>query len=186
MTRRPEKRTRISMMQLLKNLHPDETVRDIRDYDFETAWKEGRRLILFDIDNTFVPHGAPADKTTLELMKKLKEQGFQLCAISNNKKPRVKMFCDAAGVPYVFSARKPSGKGYQEAMDRAGVSPKQTLFFGDQIFTDMLGANRAGVKSVLVKPVDLSTDEIQIRLKRILEKPFRKPFAKRFGRPRRK
>lgn len=157
-------------------LFPSDYVASIFDYDFDGAYRRGKRLVIFDIDNTFVPHGAPADEESLAFISELKEKGFAFCAVSNNKEPRVKMFCDAAGVPYIYDAGKPSAGGYLAAAKKAGVSREQSIFFGDQIFTDILGANRAGIESVLVKPVDRSTDEIQIRLKRLLEKPVVRAF----------
>lgn len=162
-------------------MFPSEYIRSIYDYDFDKAYSEGKRLVLFDIDNTFVPHGAPADAESIELIGRLKNKGFALSAVSNNKEPRVKMFCDAAGVPYIFSAGKPGTRGYEEAMSRAGAKPEETIFFGDQIFTDIIGADRAGVHSVLVRPVDRSTDEIQIKLKRFIEKPVITAFFKEKG-----
>ena len=159
-------------------IYPDEYVRCIGDYDFERAYSEGKRLILFDIDNTIVPHGAPADDAAKKLFERLKRIGFRLCAVSNNKEPRVKSFCSELGVPYIYKAGKPKKDGYEMAAANAGVDKKAVLFFGDQIFTDIIGADRAGIHSVLVRPIDRKTDEIQIKLKRILEKPIIKRFFK--------
>lgn len=168
-------------MKILEKMYPSDYIKNIGDYDFDAAFKSGKRLILFDIDNTMVPHGAPADAACTGLINKLKDRGFCLCAVSNNKEPRVKMFCDRVGVPYVFKAGKPKASGYLKAVAMCGGSVKESLFFGDQIFTDIMGANRAGIDSVLVKPVDRSSDEIQIKLKRIFEKPVVKAFFEEKG-----
>lgn len=159
-------------------LYPDEYVRDIFSYDFKKAYILGKRLVLFDIDNTMVPHGYPADEKSEELIRKIKSMGYKLCAVSNNKEPRVKMFCDKTEVPYVFDAQKPKPLGYERAMHMCGASAEETLFFGDQIFTDIIGANNAGIHSILVKPIDRKTDKIQIKFKRLLEKPIVKSFFK--------
>ncbi len=158
-------------MSILRQMFPSEYSPSFYAYDFKAAYGRGKRLIVFDIDNTLVPHGASADERCCKHIAELKEDGFALCAVSNNKEPRVKSFCDCLEVPYVCNADKPSVKGYEQAMRISGVSRAETIFFGDQIFTDIWGARRAGIHSVLVKPIDLSTDEIQIRFKRILEKP---------------
>ena len=123
----------------------------------------------FDIDNTLVPHGAPADKRAVALFKKLREIGFQTCLISNNKEPRVKSFCDKVGSTYVFKAGKPLPGGYEEGIRRMKTTKENTLFIGDQIFTDVLGAKRAGLHAIMVKPIH-PKEEIQIVLKRYLEK----------------
>ncbi|RDY32424.1 hypothetical protein CG710_005455 [Lachnotalea glycerini] len=82
---------------------------------------------------------------------------------------RVKTFNDEVQVKYIFNARKPFLKGYQEAMNTIGTNKENTIFIGDQIFTDVYGANRAGLKTILVKPIH-PKEEIQIVLKRYLEK----------------
>ena len=169
------------MAKNFKRLLPDEYVPSIHDYDFDAAREKGKRLILFDIDNTMVPHDAPADQRVKDLVKALKQKGFVFCGISNNRRPRVQSFCDTVGVPYVVRAGKPGKRGYMEALRKCGARPEEALFFGDQIFTDIWGANRAGIDSVLVKPVDFKTDKIQIRLKRLLEKPLIRSFFREKG-----
>ena len=89
--------------------------------------------------------------------------------LSNNKEPRVKMFCDAVNAPYIYKAGKPNPQNYRKAMKNMGTNEKNTLFVGDQIFTDIWGANKAGIYSILVKPIH-QKEEIQIVLKRYLEK----------------
>ena len=161
--------------------YPSELISSTYRIDFERLYAEGYRGIIFDIDNTLVPHGAPADERAIRLFRRLKEIGFSCCLVSNNKRPRVEMFNRDVGVHIVWLAHKPLPGGYRKAMEMYGASPAETIFFGDQIFTDIWGANRAGIDSVLVKPVDKSTDEIQIVLKRFLEKPLIKAFFKRKG-----
>ena len=89
--------------------------------------------------------------------------------MSNNKEPRVKMFHDDVHVPYIYKAGKPSVKGYIRAVEMMGLTREQVLFVGDQLFTDVYGAKRAGMRNILVKPIH-PKEEIQIILKRKLEK----------------
>ena len=137
--------------------------------DFQKLYQEGYRGILFDVDNTLVPHGAPATEESVELFRRLHEMGFSTCLISNNKEPRVMPFADAMETPYVYKAGKPKRSGYQKGMEIMETGTQNTLFIGDQLFTDVWGANRAGLYSILVKPID-PKEEIQIVLKRYLEK----------------
>ena len=125
--------------------------------------------MIFDIDNTLVPHGAPADERAKKLFAKLKSLGFHCCLISNNQEPRVKMFNQDIQVDYVYNAHKPSTKNYKKAMEMMGTNQKNTLFIGDQLFTDVWGAKRTGIANILVKPIH-PKEEIQIVLKRYLEK----------------
>ena len=148
---------------------PDEYVASTYVIPFEKLYEEGYRGVIFDIDNTLVPHGAPADKRAKKLFAKLKEIGFEACLLSNNKEPRVKMFNDDVQVNYIFDAHKPSIKNYQKAMELMGTDLSNTIFVGDQLFTDVWGAKRTGIRNILVKPIH-PKEEIQIVFKRKLEK----------------
>ena len=149
-------------------LYPGEYIDSTYSIDFDKLYKEGYRGIIFDIDNTLVTHGSPADECAL--FAHLKELGYHCMLLSNNKEPRVKMFNDAVQVSYIYKAGKPKPSGYRTAMERLGTDTKNTLFVGDQIFTDIIGANLTGIRSILVAPID-PHEEIQIVLKRFIEKP---------------
>lgn len=154
---------------MLQRFYPDEYLDSTYVIDFDKLYEEGYRGIIFDIDNTLVPHGAPADERAKKLFTHLKELGYHCMLLSNNKEPRVKMFNDAVNVSYIYKAGKPSTKNYLKAMEEMETTTENTLFVGDQIFTDVYGANRAGIHTILVKPIH-PKEEIQIVLKRYLEK----------------
>ena len=137
--------------------------------DFEKLYKEGIRGVIFDIDNTLVPHGAPADERAIRLFARLRSIGLDYCMISNNQLPRVKPFADAVQAKFVEDAHKPSRKNYLKAMKLMHVDLDSCIFVGDQIFTDVYGAKRCGMRTILVKPLH-PKEEIQIVLKRYLEK----------------
>ena len=154
---------------MLERFYPGEYVDSTYEIDFERLYEDGYRGVIFDIDNTLVPHGAPADERACALFAHLKELGYHCMLLSNNKEPRVKMFNDAVQVSYIYKAGKPNPANYRKAMEQMGTDEKNTLFVGDQIFTDVYGAKRAGIRSILVKPIH-PKEEIQIVLKRYLEK----------------
>ena len=137
--------------------------------DFEKLYQEGIRGVIFDIDNTLVPHGAPADERAIRLFARLRSIGLDYCLISNNQLPRVKPFADAVQAKFVEDAHKPSRKNYLKAMKLMHVDLDSCIFVGDQIFTDVYGAKRCGMRTILVKPLH-PKEEIQIVLKRYLEK----------------
>lgn len=156
-------------MSLLSTFYPNEIMDSTYDIAFD-EWKEkGYKGVIFDIDNTLVPHGADADEKSLALFLKLKELGFKTVLLSNNKEPRVKRFNENIGSPYIYKAGKPGKKNYKRAMEIMETNEKNTLFVGDQLFTDVWGAKRVGIYSILVKPIH-PKEEIQIVLKRYLEK----------------
>lgn len=154
---------------MLKTFYPDDYIASTYVIPFEELYKKGYRGLIFDIDNTLVPHGAPADERAITLFERLRKIGFDTCLISNNQESRVKPFADRVGSKYVFDAHKPSTKNYKKAMGLMETSKENTLFVGDQLFTDVWGAKRTGMKSILVKPIH-PKEEIQIVLKRYLEK----------------
>lgn len=154
---------------MLERFYPDNEVDSAYVIDYEGLYRKGYRGIIFDIDNTLVPHGAPADERAIALFERLKGLGFGTLLLSNNKEPRVKMFHDSVGAEYIFKAGKPKREGYERAMKKLGTVPENTLFVGDQLFTDVWGAKKAGIVTYLVKPIH-PKEEIQIVLKRYLEK----------------
>lgn len=153
---------------MFEKFFPDRYVASTYVIDFEKLYKNGIRGLIFDIDNTLVPHGAPADERAIRLFKRLKEIGFSCCLISNNQEKRVRTFNEPIQVDYVYNAHKPSTKNYKKAMEIMGTDVADTVFIGDQLFTDVWGAKRTGIPSILVRPIH-PKEEIQIVLKRYLE-----------------
>lgn len=154
---------------MLERFFPEYDVESAYVIDYEKWYRKGYRGVIFDIDNTLVPHGAAADERAIGLFLRLKEIGFGTMLLSNNKEPRVKQFGDRVGAKYIYKAGKPGGSGYEKAMKKLGTVPDNTLFVGDQLFTDVWGAKKAGMVTFLVKPIH-PREEIQIVLKRKLEK----------------
>ena len=155
-------------MALFERFYPDEYLDSAYEIDYEKLYAQGYRGVIFDIDNTLVPHGAPADKRSVALFERLRTIGFSSLLLSNNKEPRVKMFNDKVHSQYIFKAGKPLPANYIRAMELMGTVPETTMFVGDQLFTDVWGAKKAGIRTWLVKPIH-PKEEIQIVLKRRLE-----------------
>jgi len=127
--------------------------------------------LLLDFDNTIVPY--TTDRPTPEMdawLRGIRESGIFLCVVSNTHKPRAGLFCEKYGIPCVTGSRKPFQKGIREALARFSLARASTALIGDQIFTDVLGANRGGLTSVLITPIRLHN--VWLRLRRALEEPF--------------
>ncbi len=137
--------------------------------DFDKLYKEGYRGIIFDIDNTLVEHGADASPRAIELIASLQKIGFKVCLISNNKEERVIRFNKDINVNYIHNANKPAKKSFIRAIKLMDTTIKNTVFIGDQLFTDIFGTNRIGMMSYFVKPIG-PKEEIQIVFKRKLER----------------
>ena len=154
---------------MLSRFYPDDWVDSAYQIDYEKIYDRGYRGLIFDIDNTLVPHWAPADERAIALFARLKNLGFSCCLLSNNQMERVSSFNEPIQVFFIENAHKPSAKNYRRAMEMMGTDERTTLFIGDQLFTDVYGAKRAGIRTVLVRPIH-PKEEIQIVFKRYLER----------------
>lgn len=140
------------------SLTADMVCESIYDIDVFELKKKGICLLLADLDNTLVPYGValPTDEVK-EWAARLKEAEINLFVLSNNRRAnRPRIFSEELGVPFIGHAGKPGVKNFYKAMQQMGVTAKQTALVGDQIFTDVLGGNRAGVTTILVKPIRLA------------------------------
>ena len=116
------------MKRMFDQFFPDEYMESTYSIPFEKLYQEGYRGVIFDIDNTLVPHGAPADERAKQLFRRLKEIGFESCLLSNNQKKRVEMFNQDVGTHYIFNAHKPATGNYKRAMELMGqICPVQYL-----------------------------------------------------------
>ena len=133
----------------------------------------GVRAIVLDIDNTMAAHGSQEPfEGVPSWAKALTDAGVKLVLVSNNYEKRVAPFAKKFGLPYVYFACKPSPLGYLRAKKLMGVKTRECLVAGDQIFTDIIGANLCGMWSVLLDP--LAPDPAwTVRFKRYLENFFR-------------
>ena len=154
---------------MLERFYPDNEAQSAYGIDYKGLYERGYRGIIFDIDNTLVPHGASADGRAVAFFRSLRELGFQTVLLSNNKRPRVEPFAGQVASKYIYKAGKPGRTGYEKAMGLMGTVPESTLFVGDQLFTDVWGAKKAGIVTYLVRPIH-PKEEIQIVLKRRLER----------------
>lgn len=155
-------------------LVPRRVIDSIYDLEPRKLRSQGIRLVLCDLDNTLAPYEESLPSPALRAWKEaLEKEGVTLFVVSNSRKSRrCPDFCEALGIPYVRHAGKPSRKGFREALAAAGVSAEETLMVGDQIFTDVWGANRAGVASVLTKPLAWGRNPLR-RVRYAIETPFR-------------
>ena len=154
---------------MLERFYPDYEAESAYDIDYQGLYRTGYRGIIFDIDNTLVPHGAPADERAVALFVRIHELGYATLLLSNNKEPRVKSFAGQVVSLYCYKAGKPGKEAYLKAMEQRGTDQSNTLFVGDQLFTDVWGARRVGITSYLTRPIH-PKEEIQIVLKRKLER----------------
>ena len=133
--------------------------------------KKTIRLLMLDFDNTLIPYttNTPTD-AVLQWLREVSAVGITLCVVSNSKKSRVKEFCKKYGLHCVTHAKKPFSKGIKQCLAMFTVPKNQAILIGDQIYTDTLGGNCAGVSTVLVRSIHNHT--FWLKLRHIAEKPF--------------
>ena len=129
------------------------------------------RLLMLDFDNTIVPYttDVPTEKMHAWL-KEMSSSQIILCVVSNSRRDRVKKFCEQYGLDCITHAKKPFSRGIRACLERYGIPPREAALAGDQIYTDTLGANCAGVTSILVKAID--NHNFWLKLRHVAELPF--------------
>ncbi len=154
---------------MFRIFYPYEYVDSVFAIDYEELYKKGYRAVLFDIDNTLVPHGKDSTKEVDELFQRIQGVGLKTLLVSNNSEARIQRFLENIDSPYIYDAHKPDVDSYRRAIQMLGVKKEEAVFIGDQIFTDIYGANRSGMPSILVKYIRRK-DETKIGIRRRLEK----------------
>ncbi len=162
---------------MLKNLFPYEYVESVFTIDYKKLYELGFRGIIFDLDNTLVPHGANSTDEVDLLIKQIQNIGFKLYILSDNGKKRIERFLTNINCPYIDNANKPNPYNFLKAVSEMKLKTENTIYIGDQIFTDILGANRSKIPNILVKYIGYY-DNKKIGIKRHIEKIILKIYSK--------
>jgi putative phosphatase len=138
---------------VLRWLRPSTQVPTIYDIDLDALRARGIRGVILDLDNTIVPWGAREVGPRLPLwIAAARAAGLRLCIVSNNMGSRVTSIANRLGLPVVTWALKPRRRAIRRALLVMGTTPDATALVGDQLFTDILGGNRLGLHTILVRP----------------------------------
>jgi len=136
---------------MLRLFYPSCYVEDVMSINYEKLMRMGFKALIIDIDNTLVPHGADCTPAIDNYFNTLHAMGWKTLLLSNNNRKRIERFMANFSTLYIEEAGKPSPACYHQAVKMLGVKPSEAVVIGDQVFTDILGANRAGLASILVK-----------------------------------
>lgn len=164
---------------------PDEYVGDVFTIDYAELWRKGYRAIIFDIDNTLVPHGADSTPEVDALFSRLHSDGWATLLLSNNNEARISRFNRNIGTLYIAEGGKPSPEGFRRAVEMLGAGADRTLVIGDTTWTDIAGARAVGLASILVKYIGYHRREwkgVRRNIERVLLAFY--PLVKRFGKRR--
>lgn len=163
---------------MLKLYIPTYYKKNIHEINYDKLKKEGVKCILFDLDNTLTTaHSKILDEPTINLIKKLKRQDFQVIIFSNSLKKRVEIFSEKLDVPMISFACKPLKKNYLKILKKYNFQKNEIIAVGDQLLTDIKGANKTGIKNILVTPI-VPKDFAITKINRLIEKSIFKKLAK--------
>lgn len=151
-------------------LLPNEFVTTVFEITPEKLEKLGIRGIITDLDNTLIEWDRPDATEEIAIwMKQLEDAGLKIIIVSNNNDQRVKRFADPLGIPFISRARKPLGAAYYAAMKQLRLKSNEVVMVGDQLLTDIMGANRLNLYTFLVRPV-AESDGFVTRFNRFVER----------------
>ncbi len=155
---------------MIENFVPDIYQKSIYYINYDKLYKKGIRLILFDLDNTISPcHVKQPTKRLKKLFDELRDKGFKVIIMSNSPKYRIEPFKNYLNVDACAFSLKPRSNKYQRVMDFFKYKPQEVAAVGDQLLTDIYGANKLDITSILVNP--LTDKDFTITLiNRILER----------------
>lgn len=138
----------------------------------------GIKGVILDIDNTLEPYEHPLPGEHVKRwLGELNAAGISCAFVSNNNRERVELFNSELGLPAFYKAGKPFKKNLIKAMEIMGSTKENTIIMGDQVFTDVWAARNAGIRAVLVPPINDKKD-IFTKLKRLLEKPVLRKYER--------
>lgn len=153
------------------SLLPTYRVDTVTDLSPQLLREKGIDLLMLDFDNTIVPYTTnEATQKMAVWLRELTASNILVCVVSNSKRDRVKIFCKAYGLDCITHAKKPFSKGIKACLNKYGLPPERCALAGDQIYTDVLGANCTGVKSILVKAIH--NHNFWLKARHVLELPW--------------
>jgi len=139
---------------MLKWLTPDAYFDSIYDIDLNSLCSQGIEGLIIDLDNTLIPRDKKAvSDELLTWFNDLEERGLRCCVLSNNLNSRGKAISKKINRPVIAMAKKPSRNAFKKALEVLKTHPEKTVVIGDQIFTDVFGGRRMGLKTILVVPL---------------------------------
>lgn len=153
------------------SLLPKITAKSLTDLTPDLLAERNIRLLMMDFDNTIVPYTTDVPTAEMEgWLDRMKRSDIRLCIVSNSHNDRVPTFCETYGIPCITHAKKPGTKGIVACLEQFQIPASEAALVGDQIYTDTMGANFAGVTSILIPAIH--NHNIWLKLRHVAELPF--------------
>ncbi len=159
--------------------YPKAYYESVRNITIEFLNKNKIKALILDVDNTILDFDKKIPQGVEEWCENLKKEGIKFCILSNtNKEEKVKMVANRLNIPYFHLATKPFKRGFKKAIKLLNEKEENIAAVGDQIFTDVIGANRCKLYSILVKPI-AKKDLLVTKIKRPLENMIIKTYLRK-------
>ena len=159
-------------------LYPKLYLNSVKEITLQILEKNNIKGIILDVDNTLIDFNKKMPDGIKEWAENLKQNNIKLYIVSNsNHKEKVGNTAKTLDVPYTYFAKKPLKGGLNKAKKALELPSEQIAVAGDQIFTDVIGANRAKMFSILVKPID-EKDIWATKIKRPIENKIIQKYLK--------
>ena len=137
------------------NLKPDAVFEGLKYIDIAFLKDKGIKGILLDIDNTLIDMSKVLQEDIINWVQDVKNSDIKVCILSNtNKEDKLVPISSKLGIDYVSFAKKPMKSGYIRAAEKLNLAYENIAMIGDQVLTDVVGANRVGMFSIYVKPIN--------------------------------
>ncbi len=160
-------------------IYPKEYLNSVKEISIELLEKNHIKGLILDVDNTLIDFDKKMPDGVEEWAQNLKKVGIKLCILSNsNKVDKVKGVADKLEIPFLYFAKKPFKSGFKKAKAVLGIEAENIAVVGDQIMTDVIGANRSHMFSILVKPIE-EKDYLLTKIKRPLERLIIQRYLKK-------
>jgi HAD superfamily phosphatase (TIGR01668 family) len=167
--------------KLFKDYYPTYIYENVESIPIELLKNNNIELILIDMDNTLVNNKYIYKKKLKEWIDMVKGDRIKVFIFSNSiMGKKVKRIASELGVEYYFNVSKPKLKGYKKIEEETKIPKEKIVMIGDQIFTDVLGGNRFGIKTILVNPI-CEKEIIVTKVKRPLERFILKSYLAKKG-----
>jgi len=169
----------LNKKEIITSIVPNNYKKNIKEVDYDKLWNENKKYLIFDIDNTITKvDDITIDKETIKLFKTLKEKDFNILLMSNNSEKRVIPISEKLNVPYLANAKKPNKEAFDKVLSTFDCLKENVVMIGDQMLSDIVGANEYGIYSILVDPVS-KKNNIQTGMAKLLQDIMVKKIGKK-------
>lgn len=158
--------------------YPNDYFKNVTEITYEYLKEKQIKALILDVDNTLIDYNRNLSPEIIKWVTELKKNNIKMFILSNsNKKDKVEEVAKKLNLEYIHFGMKPLKKGFKKAKEKLNLDSKNIAVVGDQVFTDVIGANRTKMYSILVEPIN-EKDILVTLIKRPIENFIKKKYFK--------